>query len=201
MKLMVFMGSPRKGSNTDILADKVIEGAESLTEINVEKIYLYDADIKYCTGCGVHTALQGSRQCPLKDDMSAILERMQEADAFVFASPNHGRSVSAAMVNFISRMMPLLKMYVQRDESGNIIHAESRPLIKGKKVVVVVSQGDSFPSSSALPLMILDINARDFHLRKVGEVFSTGNLKRAQVREKQEDLNKAFAAGVRMVKA
>jgi hypothetical protein len=32
----------------------------------------------------------------------------------------------------------------------------------------------------------------------VGEVFSTGNLKRAQVKEKEVDLNLAFETGARM---
>jgi hypothetical protein len=65
----------------------------------------------------------------------------------------------------------------------------------------VVSQGDNIASSSALVLMILDANLRDFHLKKVGEVFSMFNLKRAQVREKPADLNAAYAAGVRLATA
>ena len=41
MKIMAFVGSPRKGSNVDILVDKVIEGAQSKTAVEIEKIYLY----------------------------------------------------------------------------------------------------------------------------------------------------------------
>jgi multimeric flavodoxin WrbA len=195
------VGSPRKGSNTDILIDKVIEGAQSKTDVEVEKLYLYDANIKYCNGCGAHSILQGSKDCPLPDDMEGILKRMQEADGFIFGSPNHSRTISAGMTNFFSRMMPLLKMHVERDDAGNIVHAEARPLIRGKKAVMVVSQGDNVASSSALVLMILEANLRDFHLRKVGEVFSMFNLNRAQVQDKPEDLNKAFAAGVRLATA
>jgi multimeric flavodoxin WrbA len=201
MKIMAIVGSPRKGSNTDILIDKVIEGAQSKTDVEVEKLYLYDANIKYCNGCGAHSILQGSKDCPLPDDMAGILKRMQEADGFIFGSPNHGRTISAGMTNFFSRMMPLLKMHVERDDAGNIVHAEARPLIRGKKAVMVVSQGDNVASSSALVLMILEANLRDFHLRKVGEVFSMFNLNRAQVQDKPEDLNKAFAAGVRLATA
>jgi len=201
MKIMAFVGSPRKGSNTDILIDKVIEGARSKADIEVEKIYIYDADIKYCTGCGAHTVLQGSKDCPLKDDMDGILKRMQEADGFIFGTPNHGRTISAGLTNFFSRMMPLLKMHVERDDAGNIVHAESRPLIRGKKAVIVVSQGDNVASSSTLVLLILEANLRDFQLRKVGEVFSMFNLQRAQVKDKPADLNTAFTAGVRLATA
>jgi multimeric flavodoxin WrbA len=133
--------------------------------------------------------------------MDSILQRMQQADGFIFGSPNHGRTISAGLTNFFSRMMPLLKMHVERDDAGNIVYAESRPLIRGKKAVIVVSQGDNIASSSALVLMILDANLRDFHLKKAGEVFSMFNLKRAQVAEKPADLSTAFAAGVRLATA
>jgi len=198
MKIMAIMGSPRKGSNTDILIDKVIEGAQSKADVEVEKIYLYDANIKYCNGCGAHTVLQGSKECPLADDMKGILARMEQADAFIFGSPNHGRTISAAMTNFIARMMPLLKMYVEKDAAGNIIYAEARPAVKGKRAVIVVSQGDPWPSSSALVLKILDDNIKDFQMRKTGEVFSMGNIQRAAVKDKKDDLNWAFAMGARL---
>lgn len=195
---MAFVGSPRKGSNTDILVDQVIAGAASRAAVEAEKVHVYDLDIKYCNACGAHTVFQGAKDCPLHDDMASILERMQQADAFIFASPNHGRTISAAMTNLFARMMPLLKMHVEYDAQGTIVHAEARPLIKGKKAVSIVSQGDFSPSSSALALMVLDANIRDFHLQKVGEMLSTGNLQRAQVREKAADLAQAFAIGERL---
>jgi len=201
MKIMAVVGSPRRGSNTDLLIDNVIEGAKSAAAVDVEKIYVYDADIQYCTGCGAHSVLQGGKDCPLKDDMAGILQRMQIADGFIFGSPNHSRTISAGLTNFFSRMMPLLKMHVERDAAGTIVHAEARPLIRGKKAVIVVSQGDNIASSSALALMLLDANLRDFHLKRVGEVFSMFNLKRGQVAEKPADLSAAFTAGIRLATA
>lgn len=198
MKLMAFVGSPRKGGNTDTLIDKVIEGARSKTTVEVEKIYLYEANIKYCTACGLHTVLKGSKECPLDDDMKGILKRMEQADAFIFGSPNHGRTISAAMTNFIARMMPLLKMEVTRDTSGTIIDAKSKPLVQGKRAVMVVSQGDPWPTSSSLVLKILDDNIKDFQMRKVGEVFSMFNLEMGAVKNKKPDLDQAFAMGVRL---
>lgn len=201
MKVMAFVGSPRKGGNTDILIDKVIEGTRSKAEVKVEKIYLYEANIKYCNACGAHTVLKGSKECPLDDDMGGILKRMEQADAFIFGSPNHGRTISAAMTNFIARMMPLLKMEVKRNDAGDIIDAESKPLVRGKKAVMVVSQGDPWPTSSALVLKILDDNIKDFKMKKVGEVFSMFNLKLGEVKGKKNDLDQAFATGVRLAMA
>jgi len=95
-------------------------------------------------------------------------------------------------------MQPLIKMTVERDAAGKVISASSTTLISGKRAVVVVSQGDFSPSQSALLLRALDSNIRDFKLIKVAEVFSTGNLERAQVSAKDHDLQQAFAAGVRL---
>jgi len=198
MKIMAFVGSPRKGSNVDTLIDSVLKGAASKTDISVEKIYLYEADIKNCTGCMACTALKGGKDCPLKDDMAGILERMTSADAFIFGTPNHVHSMSAALTNLFCRMQPLIKMTIIRDIEGKIIGADATTLISGKKAIVVVSQGDFSPSRSALILRALESNMKDFHLKPVGEVLSTGNLERAAVKDNQYDLDCAFTVGTRL---
>ena len=195
MKIMAFVGSPRKNSNVDTLMDKVIEGVKSKTDAEVEKIYLYNADIKNCNGCGLCSPLMGSKDCPIDDDMPGILNRMIEADAYIFGTPNHVHTMTSAMTNFWARLQPLGKMEVIRDDSGKIIGGKSKPLIMGKKAVMVVSQGDFSPSASALLLRVLDSNIKDFQIKKAGEVFSTGNLEKAQVMNNEQDLNLAFNVG------
>jgi len=192
---MAFVGSPRKGSNVDTLMDKVIEGAQSKTDVEVEKIYLYTANIKNCNACGLCSPLMGSKDCPIDDDMPGILKRMLEADVFIFGTPNHVHTMTSAMTNFWARLQPLGKMEIIKDDSGKIIGGKSTPLIRGKKAVMVVSQGDFSPSASALLLRVLDSNIKDFQLKKAGEVFSTGNLEKAQVKDKEQDLSLAFSIG------
>lgn len=201
MKIMAFAGSPRRNSNTDILLDRVIAGAKSKTEVTLEKIYLYDADIKSCNGCLVCTPVHGSKDCPLKDAMPEILNRMRNADAFVFATPNHVHSMSPAMVNLFSRMQPLVKMKIIKNAEGNIVGGESQSLVAGKKAAAVVSQGDFSPSASALILRALDSNIRDFKMKKIGEILSTGNLEKGGVQHHAHDLDLAFSLGQRLAGA
>ena len=198
MKIMAFVGSPRKGSNVDLLMDKVIEGVKSKTDAEAEKIYLYSADIKNCNGCSLCSPLMGSKDCPIDDDMPGILSRMIAADVYIFGTPNHVHKMTSAMTNFWARLQPLGKMEVIRDDSGKIIGGKSKPLIMGKKAVMVVSQGDFSPSASALLLRVLDSNIKDFQLKKIGEVFSTGNLEKAQVKNNENDLTLAFTIGQRL---
>lgn len=201
MKIMAIVGSPRKGSNTDLLIDQVIAGVTSKKDVAVEKVYIYDADIKYCTGCMAHTVLGGSKECPLDDDMKVILKKMKAADAFIFGTPNHGRTISAGLTNFICRLFPVNHWNITRDEEGTIIDVTVSSDIAGKKVVSVISQGDPWPSSSALVMKILDDNMTDLKLKKVGEVLSMNNLHRGQVKEKKEDMDLAFAQGIRLADA
>ena len=50
-KVLILSGSPRKGGNSDILCDQFMLGAKE-TGNSVEKIFLGDKKINYCTGCG-----------------------------------------------------------------------------------------------------------------------------------------------------
>ena len=50
-RVLILSSSPRKGGNSDTLCDKFAEGAKSAGN-EVEKIFLKDKKINYCTGCG-----------------------------------------------------------------------------------------------------------------------------------------------------
>ena len=197
MKLMAIVGSPRKGGNTDILVDKVIDGAKSKKEVEATKIYIVDKKINYCTGCGGH---RGGKKCTQKDDMDEILSEMEKCDALVFGTPNHVRVASAPMVNFLTRMIPLLVMKPVFDENKNIIDVEVNSKVAGKRVGAVISQGDPMASSSALVLQILANNFADLRMKFVGDVLSLNNLKRGEVAGKKEELDRAFALGARLAR-
>jgi len=199
MKIVAIVGSPRKGSNTDLLIDQVIEGVRSKrSDVEVEKVYIYDSNIKYCTGCMAHTVVGGSKECPLDDDMKDILNKMKAADALVFGTPNHGRTISAGLTNFLCRTFPVNHWNITHNKDGEITDVVIKSDLGGKKAVSVISQGDPWPSSSALVMKILDDNLKDLKLVKVGEILSMSNLHRAQVKEKKEDLDLAFAQGVKL---
>lgn len=70
-KVLILSSSPRRGGNSDTLCDEFMRGAmESGNE--VEKIFLRDKIINYCTGCS--TCSRYNKPCPQKDDTAEILE-------------------------------------------------------------------------------------------------------------------------------
>jgi multimeric flavodoxin WrbA len=195
---MAINGSPRKGGNTDTLIDQVITGFQSKTPAEVEKILVIEHDIKYCSGClACMEQDPGTDTCVLRDDMAEILRHMVASDALIFGTPNHMRTVTAPLLNFFARMLPLFEMRRELDERGTLIGAEYTSLLAGKKAAMVFSQGDSF-YSSALAHEVLERNLMDFKIRRVGDVISLGNLKRGAVAEKKDDLKQAFDLGVKL---
>lgn len=97
--ILVLSGSPRKGGNSDILCDQFVMGAkESGNE--VEKIFISNKKIGYCTGC---YACEKTGKCAQKDDMADILEKMIKADVIVMATPVYFYSLDAQIKTLIDR--------------------------------------------------------------------------------------------------
>lgn len=98
-KWIAIVGSPRKGKNTDLMVDYVIEG---LSERNIEvtKFYLRSSNISTCIGCGscIKTGI-----CIIQDDITKIIDNMKIADGYIFASPSYNYNMTAQMKALLDR--------------------------------------------------------------------------------------------------
>ena len=103
MKILVIMGSPRKG-NTYRACSRIEETMKSYGDGDVvfEYLMLKDADLAQCTGCFV-CIQKGEEHCPRKDDAPGIEQKMHDADGIIFASPVYGMNVSGLMKVFVDR--------------------------------------------------------------------------------------------------
>ena len=99
-KVLVLSSSPRRGGNSDLLCDQFIIGSKEAGQLT-EKIFLKDKKINYCTGCG--TCIDRGKNCPQKDDMAEVLEKMIVADVIVMATPVYFYTMSAQMKTLIDR--------------------------------------------------------------------------------------------------
>lgn len=98
--ILILSGSPRRGGNSDILCDRFMEGAQEAGH-RVEKVFLRDRDIKYCTGC--EACHQNNGVCVQKDGMAELLEKMIAVDVIVMATPVYFYTMDAQMKTFIDR--------------------------------------------------------------------------------------------------
>ncbi len=100
-KVLILSSSPRKGGNSDILCDEFAKGAIASGH-SVEKVFLRDKKINYCTGCGLCNSNNYSG-CSQKDDMEEILNKMIGSDVIVMATPVYFYTLSAQMKTLIDR--------------------------------------------------------------------------------------------------
>jgi multimeric flavodoxin WrbA len=98
--VLILSGSPRKGGNSDTLADQFMKGALAMGN-TVEKIYVPEKNIGYCRAC--YYCASHSGECVIKDDMADVLQKMIDADVIVMASPVYFYSICAQLKALIDR--------------------------------------------------------------------------------------------------
>jgi multimeric flavodoxin WrbA len=101
-KVFVISASPRRSGNSDTLCNEFIRGAKE-TGNEVEKVFICDKKIGYCTGCSVCSK---TNQCVQQDDMQEILDNMVNADSIVMATPVYFYTMNAQLKTLIDRTVP-----------------------------------------------------------------------------------------------
>ncbi|MDM8237662.1 flavodoxin family protein [Pseudoflavonifractor phocaeensis] len=101
--VLVISTSPRKGGNSDTLADQFVRGAQQAGN-QVEKVTLYDKTIGFCKGC---LACQTTQRCVIHDDAETIAQKMLTADVIAFATPIYYYGMCGQMKTMLDRANPL----------------------------------------------------------------------------------------------
>jgi multimeric flavodoxin WrbA len=119
MKVLAFVGSPRKASNTDLVVSAILQGTTENKNIS-QKVYLYDSDIKPCIDC--QACKKGNFECALKDSMQQLYPSIEEAKVLIFGSPLYWYCASAKMKLLVDRLRPYI----------------ASKKLKGKKAILVI---------------------------------------------------------------
>ena len=183
--ILVVMASPRKNSNSSILAQQVGVGAEA-DGASVECVSLHNLDIRPCTACD---ACRSGPHCIIEDDMQALYPKLQACDALVLASPVYWFTVAAQMKAFMDRWYAF---------GGDQAYAA----LAGKQVGIVLTYGDADPFSSGAvnALRTFQDSFRYVGATIVGTVYGSANepgeiRSNRAVMEKANQLGKQLATG------
>jgi multimeric flavodoxin WrbA len=105
MRVTAISSTPRKGGNSDILIDRVVEAARS-NGAKAEKLQIARMNIRPCTACD---ACQDSMDspCVIKDDTQGVLDKLIVSDAIVFGAPVYNFAVAAQLKLLLDRMYSL----------------------------------------------------------------------------------------------
>ena len=143
-RVIVISTSLRLGSNSDMLADKFIEGALAAGN-NVEKISLIGKNIQFCRGCFGCAKLG---RCVIKDDVNGIMEKVMQADVVVWVTPIYYYEMSGQMKTLIDRMNAMYEQdYKFRDVYLLTVAAEDEEFVSQRAESGLTGWIDCYPKS------------------------------------------------------
>lgn len=103
MKALVVLGSPRKGGNTEILANEAAAGMRE-GGLQVTVVRLTDYQLSPCIACG---GCEKTGRCVIQDDMQKLYPMIDAAQRMVLVSPIFFYGLAAQLKAFIDRCQAL----------------------------------------------------------------------------------------------
>lgn len=182
MKILGFLGSPRKEGNTAILMNEVLsEAKKGGHEVNI--YYLNETNIQGCQGC-LHCKKHG--RCRIDDDMQSIYDEIQAADSIVFGTPVYWGGESSQFKTFFDRWFA----FIISPPPNYVVSL--RP---GKKGVFFITQGrEEEDMFQYLPKRFSSILKGMLGFSAVYTFVAPG-LRKVEAKERPELLAKAREAG------
>ena len=100
MKVILVNGGPHKDGCTNRTLEEV-EKTLNVNGIETEIFWLGNKAISGCLGCG---GCNNTGRCVIDDKVNEFIEKVKEADGFVFGSPVHFAAISGSLSSFMDRV-------------------------------------------------------------------------------------------------
>ena len=188
MKVLGIAGSPRFGSNTDILLGEVLKGAES-KGAETKLIHVANLNIMACNHCD---SCIRTGECPFQDDTQKVYKEIEQADRVVLAAPLQFMGLPSQLKALIDRAQALWvrKYLLKIPPLGD---ARER---KGLFVSVGGRKGEHLfePALATVKAFFASLD-----IKYAGIVAFSGIDGRAQISDNPEALKEAFTAGEKLV--
>lgn len=186
-EVVAFLGSPRRGGNSELLLDKAIAGAQK-GGASVEKIVLAELTFAPCNGCEECAA---TGVCTLHDDMSALYPKLEQAAGLILAAPTYFLGLPAQTKAFIDRCQALwAKKYRLKQPIAR--H-------KGRRGLFIGTAAWKSPRVFQGSLMVVRAFFATLEVASREELLYGGLEERGAIAKRPEALEEAFQAGWRIV--
>lgn len=100
-KVVVVTGSPRRGGNSELMADALIEGARSAGH-TVSKWVAAEMQLGGCQAC--ETCFSTGKACSYDDDFNLLAADIQKADVIVWATPVYWYGFSSQLKAAVDKL-------------------------------------------------------------------------------------------------
>jgi multimeric flavodoxin WrbA len=192
VRVVLIHGSPRPRGNTDILLERLAEGAKD-AGAEVEHLYVRKLRVSPCVGCG--KCEEGGR-CVLDDPMQGIYPLLEQAHRLVIGTPVYFYGVTAQLKALIDRCQALWsRKYVLKDPLPTELGGIER---RGYVVAVAASSGKRvFEGVNLTAKIFFDA----LSVRHAGELLVSGVDRKGAVLDRKADLDRVFGLGKEVGKA
>jgi putative NADPH-quinone reductase len=165
-RILIINGSYHETGDIAFLVDRFAAGVrEAGRGAEIEIVHLLDLRMEYCRGCWIcgnpENIGKPIGDCPIEDDVRALLEKSLACDVLVYATPVYEMGPTAVMKKFLERNLPVVGGIGIAGFKGR------QPARKGKSGAVILSSGAPYPVNLLLgftryPKRILSLFCR-FH--------------------------------------
>jgi len=190
MKVVGFVGSPRKKGNTTTVVNEVLRGAQE-AGAKTKIFNLNQLSMRGCQSCYKCQTPEGI--CVQKDDMAPLYEEIRTADAVVIGTPVYMFQVTGQTKIFVDRLFAFL--YLKDGKPGNF-----RNKLKGKKTVTVYSQGQPETSAFASSFDLHEGVLSFLGFKVQDRIVAGGMMTEDAARGNEAVLKKAYEAGAALTK-
>lgn len=101
MKVLIINGSPRKGGNTTIALDQMIDVFEGYG-VETKYVQVGNMSIRGCLACGA--CHNGRENCVIDDIVNELAADVAECDGVVIASPVYYANANATLIALLDRL-------------------------------------------------------------------------------------------------
>ena len=173
MNILILSGSPRKGGNTELLAEAFAKGAAA--QHHVEIVSVRDYKVNPCLGC--NACFKANGICAQKDDMTILNEKMSQTDMLVIASPVYFYGISAQLKAVIDRF-----------------HNPIRDTFHIKKMALLLVGAATLPELFDAIIAEYNLCLKFFGIEDVGNVLVRGVKDKGDINN-TDALNEAYRLG------
>ncbi|AWH77880.1 flavodoxin family protein [Clostridioides difficile] len=184
VKVLAFMGSPRKKGNVDTILDEIIKGVND-NNVEVKKYYLNDMNIKGCQGC---LYCRKVPTCAFKDDMIDIYKDIKSAEYIIIGSPVYICQVSAQTKLLLDRLYPLTE----------INKSKHTPRFGQKKLIMVYTQAAPVSFLFKKYFKYTSKHLKGMGLNHYKTIVATKAFERNSTKKNFKVLRKAYKLGMKI---
>ena len=189
MRIIAIDASPRHGVVSHSV--ETAAAAAQAAGAEVERVRLYDLEIRTCTGCGMCRITDA---CKIGDDLPALVERIAAADGVILGTPAYFRKPEGATAAFLDRVNGYFASSGQLRLPGmgprDVAHA---PVVRdARRAVIITACAAPEPLATFFgyttgPVRQLRAALGSGGIRTVGSLAVTDTWRHPEVHEWEED--------------